>query len=209
MSVAVEILGFFLGALGLLMLGVTLPNGYWRVSSIYGNVITTSTIFENLWYSCATDSTGVYNCREFPSLLALSGTIQACRALMITGIILSSLGVFLGIVGLQCTQIGSLTSEGKARLAATAGALHILAGKKRDTIVIEETLDILEGPDRVCLIYLVALPSSITAATFIFHLNCLILGIEKRYEILVGHSPCFQRNLESNMEDKTCTQTTI
>ncbi|XP_020822166.2 claudin-15 [Phascolarctos cinereus] len=128
MSVAVEILGFFLGALGLLMLGVTLFNSYWRVSSVYGNVITTSTIFENLWYSCATDSTGVYNCWEFPSLLALSGTIQACRALMITGIVLSSLSVLLGIIGLRCTQIGSLTSEGKARLAAASGALHILAG---------------------------------------------------------------------------------
>jgi len=39
-----------------------------------GTVITTSTLYENLWMSCATDSTGVHNCREFPSLLALSGT---------------------------------------------------------------------------------------------------------------------------------------
>ncbi|XP_074121038.1 claudin-15 [Sminthopsis crassicaudata] len=128
MSVAVETFGFFLGVLGLLMLGVTLPNSYWRVSSVHGNVITTSTIFENLWYSCATDSTGVYNCWEFPSMLALSGTIQACRALMITAILLGFLGLFLGIVGLRCTQVGSVTPEGKAKLAATAGALDILAG---------------------------------------------------------------------------------
>ncbi|XP_072497440.1 claudin-15 isoform X1 [Notamacropus eugenii] len=128
MSVAVETFGFFLGVLGLLMLGVTLPNGYWRVSSIHGNVITTSTIFENLWYSCATDSTGVYNCWEFPSMLALSGTIQACRALMITAILFGFLGLFVGIVGLRCTQVGSLTLESKAKLAATAGALDIVAG---------------------------------------------------------------------------------
>ncbi|XP_064449270.1 claudin-15 isoform X4 [Mirounga angustirostris] len=73
MSVAVETFGFFMAALGLLMLGVTLPHSYWRVSTVHGNVITTNTIFENLWFSCATDSMGVYNCREFPSLLALSG----------------------------------------------------------------------------------------------------------------------------------------
>uniref|UniRef100_A0A9L0TBE9 Claudin n=1 Tax=Equus caballus TaxID=9796 RepID=A0A9L0TBE9_HORSE len=73
MSVAVETFGFFMAALGLLMLGVTLPNSYWRVSTVHGNVITTNTIFENLWYSCATDSLGVYNCWEFPSMLALSG----------------------------------------------------------------------------------------------------------------------------------------
>lgn len=73
MSVAVEIFGFFMAALGLLMLGVTLPHSYWRVSTVHGSVITTNTIFENLWFSCATDSLGVYSCREFPSLLALSG----------------------------------------------------------------------------------------------------------------------------------------
>uniref|UniRef100_A0A2K5M171 Claudin n=1 Tax=Cercocebus atys TaxID=9531 RepID=A0A2K5M171_CERAT len=73
MSMAVETFGFFMAAVGLLMLGVTLPNSYWRVSTVHGNVITTNTIFENLWFSCATDSLGVYNCWEFPSLLALSG----------------------------------------------------------------------------------------------------------------------------------------
>ncbi|XP_047569056.1 claudin-15 isoform X4 [Lutra lutra] len=105
MSLAVETFGFFMGALGLLMLGVTLSHSSWRVSTVHGNVITTNTIFENLWFSCATDSMGVYNCREFPSLLALSG-----------------------IVGLRCINIGSMELSRKAKLAATAGALHILAG---------------------------------------------------------------------------------
>lgn len=128
MSVAVETFGFFLAAVGLLMLVVTLPNSYWRVSTVHGNVITSNTIFENLWHSCATDSMGVYNCWEFPSMLALSGYIQACRALMITAILLGFLGFFLGMVGLRCTNIGGVVLSRKAKLAATAGALHILAG---------------------------------------------------------------------------------
>ncbi|XP_057604358.1 claudin-15 isoform X1 [Hippopotamus amphibius kiboko] len=128
MSAAVEIFGFFVTALGLLMLGVTLTHSSWRVSTVHGNVITTNTIFENLWYSCATDSLGVYNCWEFPSMLALSGYIQACRALMISAILLGFLGLFLGMVGLHCTNIGSLELSRKTKLAATAGALHILAG---------------------------------------------------------------------------------
>uniref|UniRef100_M3YWV0 Claudin n=2 Tax=Mustela putorius furo TaxID=9669 RepID=M3YWV0_MUSPF len=128
MSLAVETFGFFMGALGLLMLGVTLSHSSWRVSTVHGSVITTNTIFENLWFSCATDSMGVSNCREFPSLLALSGYIQACRALMITAIFLGFLGLFLGIVGLRCVNIGSMELSRKAKLAATAGALHILAG---------------------------------------------------------------------------------
>uniref|UniRef100_A0A8C0MFI2 Claudin n=2 Tax=Canis lupus familiaris TaxID=9615 RepID=A0A8C0MFI2_CANLF len=128
MSVAVETFGFFMAALGLLMLGVTLPNSYWRVSTVHGSVITTNTIFENLWFSCATDSLGVYSCREFPSLLALSGYLQACRALMITAIFLGFLGLFLGMVGLRCINIGGMELSRKAKLAATAGVLHILAG---------------------------------------------------------------------------------
>lgn len=73
MHAAVEVVAFLLGFIGWIMVGVALPNRYWRVSTVDGNVITTSTIYENLWMSCATDSTGVHNCRDFPSLLALSG----------------------------------------------------------------------------------------------------------------------------------------
>uniref|UniRef100_A0A8D2EQK3 Claudin n=1 Tax=Theropithecus gelada TaxID=9565 RepID=A0A8D2EQK3_THEGE len=87
MSMAVETFGFFMAAVGLLMLGVTLPNSYWRVSTVHGNVITTNTIFENLWFSCATDSLGVYNCWEFPSLLALSGSTASPASLGGTGLL--------------------------------------------------------------------------------------------------------------------------
>lgn len=73
MNAIVEAFATFLGFLAWLMVGVALPNRYWRVSTVDGNVITTSTIYENLWMSCATDSTGVHNCRDFPSMLALSG----------------------------------------------------------------------------------------------------------------------------------------
>lgn len=56
------------------------------------------------------------------------GYIQACRALMITAIFLGFLGLFLGMVGLRCISIGNVELSRKAKLAATAGALHILAG---------------------------------------------------------------------------------
>ena len=68
-----EVVALLLGFLGWVMVGIALPNRYWKTSTVNGNVITTSTIYENLWMSCATDSTGVHDCREFPSLLALNG----------------------------------------------------------------------------------------------------------------------------------------
>uniref|UniRef100_A0A8C5EZ28 Claudin 15 n=1 Tax=Gopherus evgoodei TaxID=1825980 RepID=A0A8C5EZ28_9SAUR len=128
MAAAVEAGGFFLGTLGWGLLGVTLPNSYWRVSTVDGSVITTSTLFENLWQSCATDSTGVYNCREFPSMLALSGYLQACRALMITALLLGCLAALCGVVGMKCTKVADGNPEAKGKMAAAGGCMFILAG---------------------------------------------------------------------------------
>uniref|UniRef100_A0A8C8E4E6 Claudin n=1 Tax=Otus sunia TaxID=257818 RepID=A0A8C8E4E6_9STRI len=75
MTAALEIVGFLLCLGGWAIVGATLPNNYWKVSSIYGSVITTSTLFENLWKSCAEDSTGVSNCREFDSMLQFPETV--------------------------------------------------------------------------------------------------------------------------------------
>uniref|UniRef100_A0A674K5N3 Claudin n=1 Tax=Terrapene triunguis TaxID=2587831 RepID=A0A674K5N3_9SAUR len=128
MAAAVEAGGFFLGTLGWGLLGVTLPNSYWRVSTVDGNVITTSTLFENLWQSCATDSTGVYNCRDFPSMLALSGYLQACRALMITALLLGVLAILCGAVGMKCTKVADGNPAAKGKMAAAGGCMFILAG---------------------------------------------------------------------------------
>lgn len=75
MRAIAEVLAFLLGFLSVIMVGVSLQNPYWRVSSDDGNVIRTSTIYENLWTSCASDSSGSSNCRDFPSLFALSGKV--------------------------------------------------------------------------------------------------------------------------------------
>ncbi|XP_074839242.1 claudin-15 [Carettochelys insculpta] len=125
---AVEAGGFLLGTVGWGLLGVTLPNSYWRVSTVDGSVITTSTLFENLWQSCATDSTGVYNCRDFPSMLALSGYLQACRALMISALVLGALALLCSVAGLRCTKLAEGNPAAKGKLAAAGGCIFILAG---------------------------------------------------------------------------------
>ncbi|XP_061755499.1 claudin-15-like [Nerophis ophidion] len=128
MDPIVEAFAFFLGFLGWLMVGIALPNRYWRVSTVDGNVITTSTIYENLWMSCATDSTGVHNCRDFPSLLALSGYLQASRALMIASIVFGTFGLVGTIVGMQCSKIGGENYVLKGRIAAIGGVFFLLQG---------------------------------------------------------------------------------
>ncbi|XP_049897095.1 claudin-15-like isoform X1 [Epinephelus moara] len=128
MNAIVEALAFFLGFLAWLMVGIALPNRYWRVSTVDGNVITTSTIYENLWMSCATDSTGVHNCRDFPSLLALSGYIQASRALMIASIVFGTFGLVATLVGMKCSKIGGENYVLKGRIAAIGGVFFLLQG---------------------------------------------------------------------------------
>ncbi|XP_044885621.1 claudin-15-like isoform X2 [Mauremys mutica] len=128
MSAALEITGFLLSLCGWLVVGATLPNSYWKISTIHGNVITTSRLFENLWKSCAEDSTGVSNCRKFDSMLALPAYIQACRALMIISIVLGLLATVLSLFGLKCTQVGMSNENTKVKISVTGGAIFILAG---------------------------------------------------------------------------------
>ncbi|XP_063058558.1 claudin-15-like isoform X1 [Engraulis encrasicolus] len=128
MHAAVEVVAFLLGFIGWIMVGVALPNRYWRVSTVDGNVITTSTIYENLWMSCATDSTGVHNCRDFPSLLALSGYIQASRALMIAAIVMGFFGIIATLVGMQCSKVGGENYVLKGRVAGIGGVFFLLEG---------------------------------------------------------------------------------
>ncbi|XP_073693367.1 claudin-15a isoform X2 [Garra rufa] len=128
MDPIVEVVALCLGFFGWIMVGVAIPNRYWKVSSLDGTVITTATIYENLWMSCATDSTGVHNCREFPSLLALSGYIQASRALMIAAVVCGTFGVVATLIGMQCSKAAGDNEVLKGRIAGTGGAFFLLQG---------------------------------------------------------------------------------
>ncbi|XP_034741346.1 claudin-10-like isoform X2 [Etheostoma cragini] len=79
-SMSQEILAFLLSTSGWVLVSSTLPMEYWEVSSNDGSVITTATFYSNLWKTCVIDSTGVSNCKDFPSLLALNGlcSLSAC-----------------------------------------------------------------------------------------------------------------------------------
>ncbi|MEQ2159672.1 hypothetical protein GOODEAATRI_025449 [Goodea atripinnis] len=68
-----EVLALFLGFGGWILAYVSLENRYWKESTQGGSVILTSGVYENLWMSCATDSMGVYDCWNFPSLFVLPG----------------------------------------------------------------------------------------------------------------------------------------
>lgn len=71
MSTAMEATGFVMCLISWLVTGASLVNDYWKVSTVAGSVITAVRQFENLWHSCAENSAGIAECRDFESLLAL------------------------------------------------------------------------------------------------------------------------------------------
>uniref|UniRef100_A0A8V0XTM4 Claudin 10 n=1 Tax=Gallus gallus TaxID=9031 RepID=A0A8V0XTM4_CHICK len=95
--------------------------------TISGWVLVSSTLPTDYWKTCVTDSTGVSNCKDFPSMLALDGYIQACRGLMISAVCLGFFGSVFGLVGMKCTKIGG-SDQNKARIACLAGLIFILCG---------------------------------------------------------------------------------
>lgn len=123
----VEILAFVFTTSGFILVSSTMPTEYWKVNSLDGTALATATYSSNLWKMCVTDLTGVSNCKDFPSLLALDGYIQACRALMIAAIILCFFGSIFALLGMKCTKIGGSDTL-KARIACLAGAIFIFSG---------------------------------------------------------------------------------
>uniref|UniRef100_A0A8C8GZ00 Claudin n=1 Tax=Oncorhynchus tshawytscha TaxID=74940 RepID=A0A8C8GZ00_ONCTS len=126
-NMAMEIVAFILNISGWILVCSTLPTDYWKVSSVDGTVITTATFWSNLWKTCVTDSTGVSNCKDFPSMLALDVYIQVCRGLMIASVCLGFFGATLALMGMKCTRIGGSEST-KARLTGLSGLHFILNG---------------------------------------------------------------------------------
>ncbi|KAM7379839.1 hypothetical protein PAMP_005359 [Pampus punctatissimus] len=128
MSTAVEATGFIMCIISWLVTGAALANDYWKVSTMSGSVIISQREFENLWHACAENSAGIVDCRDFESLLALPGHIQASRALMIVSLLAGLGSMIVSLLGLKCIKIGSATDQSKAKIAVTGGVVSILAG---------------------------------------------------------------------------------
>ncbi|XP_054452446.1 claudin 15-like a [Anoplopoma fimbria] len=128
MSTAVEATGFIMCLISWLITGSSLANDYWKISSVSGSVIISQRQFENLWHSCAENSAGIAECRDFESMLALPAHIQASRALMILSLLLGLGSMIVALLGLKCIKIGSATEQSKAKIAICGGILSMLAG---------------------------------------------------------------------------------
>lgn len=122
-----EIACFVVCVCGWILVCSTMPTEQWTFSTAESIVLTTSNYFSNLWKDCISDSTGVSDCKGFPSMLALQVYIHLCRSLIIIAIILGFFGSILALVGMKCTKIGG-TEIINARVTFAAGMNYLVSG---------------------------------------------------------------------------------
>ncbi|KAM9781085.1 claudin-2 [Syngnathus typhle] len=128
-SAALELMGFFLGLLGLLgsLVSTVLP--FWENTAHIGsNIVTASGSTKGLWMECVHQSTGAFQCETYNSILALSSDLQTSRALMVVSLVLSTLGLAVAVLGMQCTVCLEGSGELKKRVAGVGGCFFLVAG---------------------------------------------------------------------------------
>uniref|UniRef100_A0A4W4GKY3 Claudin n=1 Tax=Electrophorus electricus TaxID=8005 RepID=A0A4W4GKY3_ELEEL len=127
-TAALEIMGFFLGILGMIgnLAATLLP--YWETSAHIGsNIVTAIDSTKGLWMECVHQSTSVFQCETYSTILGLRADLQAARAMMVIAIILSIMACMVSSVGMQCTVCmdGSMA---KTKVAGLGGGLFLAAG---------------------------------------------------------------------------------
>lgn len=83
-NAGLQLLGYTLASLGLLGLIASTAMAEWKMSSYAGdNIITAQAMYEGLWQSCVSQSTGQLQCKTYDSLLQLPGTDAFIRSVCV------------------------------------------------------------------------------------------------------------------------------
>ncbi|XP_068604816.1 claudin-1 [Brachionichthys hirsutus] len=124
-----QLLGFALAFLGFIGSIASTVMVEWKASSYAGdNIITAQAMYEGLWRSCVSQSTGVIQCKVYDSLLQLPGIVQGTRGLMLLAVLLSFLAILVETVGMRCTTCMAGNPQQKDKVALAGGVVFIVAG---------------------------------------------------------------------------------
>ncbi|XP_023556696.1 claudin-1 isoform X2 [Octodon degus] len=128
-NAGLQLLGFILGTIGCIGSIVTTALPQWKMYTYAGdNIVTAQSIYEGLWMSCVSQSTGQIQCKVFDSLLNLNSTLQATRALMVIGILLGLIAIFVSTLGMKCMKCLEDDEAQKMRMAVIGGVIFLIAG---------------------------------------------------------------------------------
>ncbi|KAM6919429.1 claudin-1 [Lycodopsis pacificus] len=128
-NAGIQLLGFTLAFLGFIGSIASTIMVEWKASSYAGdNIITAQAMYEGLWKSCASQSTGQVQCKVYDSLLQLPGIVQGTRGLMLSSILLCFISILVDMVGMRCTTCMADQPEQKDKVALAGGVIFIIAG---------------------------------------------------------------------------------
>ncbi|CAG5928934.1 claudin-6 [Menidia menidia] len=129
-STGLQLLGLVLAVLGWAFGVLVCAAPLWRVSAfVGGELVIAQMLWEGLWMSCLSQTTGHIQCKTYDSTLALPTSAQVARSLSVLSLLLCVLALVLGVAGAKCTHcMGDGNQAPKARLGRVAGLLFIVAG---------------------------------------------------------------------------------
>ncbi|XP_028428184.1 claudin-10 [Perca flavescens] len=121
-------IGCFVSCLfGWILVCSTLPTDYWTFSEVSDVALTTINFYSNLWKDCVSDTTGVSDCKEYPSMMALPAFLHATRALAVCAVITGFFGGVLTLIGMKCTKIGG-SEIANARVTFAGSITYLVSG---------------------------------------------------------------------------------
>lgn len=128
-NAGIQLLGFTLAFLGFIGTIASTIMVEWKASSYAGdNIITAQAMYEGLWKSCVSQSTGQVQCKVYDSLLQLPGMVQGARGLMVSSILLCLISILVEMVGMRCTTCMAEEPQQKDKVALAGGVILIIAG---------------------------------------------------------------------------------
>ncbi|XP_004460891.1 claudin-1 [Dasypus novemcinctus] len=128
-NAGLQLLGFFLASLGWICTIVSTALPQWRIYSYASdNILTAQAIYQGLWMSCVSQSTGHIQCKVYDSLLSLDSVLQATRALMVIGILLGLLAIFVASIGMKCMKCMEHDEVQKMQMAVIGGVIFFISG---------------------------------------------------------------------------------
>ncbi|XP_053085971.1 claudin-4 [Pangasianodon hypophthalmus] len=127
-TTGLQVLGFLVSIAGWVGGALVCATPFWRVSAFVGDeLVVSEVLWEGLWMTCLSQL-GRIQCKVYDSALALSGSTQFCRVMVILSLLLGLFALPLGAIGMKCTHCLEGARDAKARLVRTAGAIFMAAG---------------------------------------------------------------------------------
>ncbi|XP_067272216.1 claudin-7-A [Pseudorasbora parva] len=123
-----QLIGFIMSLGGLCGLIIGTFTNEWKTMGYQNDKSMNRENYEGLWMECEVTRSSSIDCTSFNSLLHQNFEIRLARVIMITSIVVSSLGLLIAVFGLRCTRCLDENKRSKDRAAFAGGILSVCGG---------------------------------------------------------------------------------